>query len=178
MKKLLGFIALVALLIIPFKVSAASYGVSFTNNGDLDNEGNFTITVKVTQSGNSSLTDFSAIMTLTNVTYVPEGNVTNRGWTVTTDPANPNKLNFSSGVAVTDSNFTVATLKFKKIDTAAECNVVFEVDGSSKTVTPDKTPTENPTTGTVLPYAVIAVGIVMAGAVYYVTRRNTKLYRI
>ena len=178
MKKLLGFIALVALLVIPFKVSAAQYEVSYTNNGDIDTEGNFTVTVKVRQSGNSSVTDFSTTMSLTNVTFIPEGTVTNKGWTVTQDPANPNKLNFSSGVALTDSSFTVATLKFKKIDTAAECNVLFECEGTTKTVTPDKTPTENPTTGAVLPYAVIAVGVVMAGAVYYVTRRNTKLYRI
>ena len=115
MKKLLGFIALVALLVIPFKVSAAQYEVSYTNNGDIDTEGNFTVTVKVRQSGNSSVTDFSTTMSLTNVTFIPEGTVTNNGWTVTQDPANPNKLNFSSGVALTDSSFTVATLKFKKI---------------------------------------------------------------
>ena len=178
MKKLLGYIAFVALLIIPFKVSAAQYGISFTNNGDLNNDGYFTITVKATQSGNSTLTDFSSVMTLTNVTFVPDGTVTNGTWSVSQDASNPNKLNFSSGVGVTDSNFTVATLKFKKIDTASECKVVFECEGSTKTVTPDKTTTENPTTGAVLPYAVIAVGIVMAGAVYYVTRKNTKLYRI
>ena len=174
MKKLLGFIALVVLVALPLKVNAASFGISWDGDGKADDEGYFTVTVKATQQGGGTIDNFSATMTLQNVEYVDGAEVTSGQWSVVRDGT---KLTFTSGVAVSDASFQVATLKFKKIDTAQDCSVLFECNGTKKTVTPGKTPT-NPKTGSALPYAVIAVGGMLAVAVYYVTRKNTKLYRI
>ena len=174
MKKFLGFIALVVLVVLPLKVNAESYGINWEGTKP-DDDGYFTVTVKGTQTGGGTIDNFVATMTLNNVEYVDGAEVTNGQWSVIREST---KLTFTSGVAVSDANFTVATLKFKKIDTAAECSVVFECLGTTKTVTPNPKTTKNPKTGSALPYAVIAVGAMMAVAVYYVTRKNTKLYRI
>ena len=172
-KKILGFIALAVLVILPIKASAASYGISWTES-EVDSEGYFTVTVKGTQSGGGQLSNFSADMTMQNVEYV-EGSITGNGtWT---GQVTGSTVVFTSSSPVTDSEFVVGTLKFKKSDTAIEnCNVTFVCNGTTKTVTPE-TP-ENPKTGNALPYAVIGAGIAIAGTVYYVTRKNTKLYKI
>ena len=73
----------------------------------------------------------------------------------------------------TNGSFTIGTIRFQKI--SEPCKAVFTCNEETKTVTP---PVKNPKTGNALPYAVIGAGIVIAGAVYYVTRKNTKLYKI
>ena len=174
MKKILGFIALAVLLVLPIKAHAASYGISWTGT-KADAEGYFTVTVKASQTGNNSMESFSSTMTLTNVEFIDEGSEGIGTWRVTRDGLN---LQFISTVPVSDASFEVATLKFKKVNTAEECSVLFTCDnGTSKTVTPSET-VNNPKTGNALPYAVIAVGAMMAVGVYYVTRRNAKLYKI
>ena len=176
MKKFLGFIALAVLVLLPIRAYAETYGISYTSNGEPDAEGYFTITVKGTQSGGGSLKEFDTTMTLTNVEYVPDSFVGSGDWIGVSQEGM--KLTFTASVPVQDSSFTIGTLKFKKVNTAEECKVVFTCNGTTKTVTPDKKTVKNPKTGSALPYAVIGVGIVMAIGVYYVTRRNVKLYKI
>ena len=172
MKKFFGFIVLAVLVILPMKVSAAQYGISWTGSKP-DAEGYFTVTVKGTQTGENKMEAFSSTMTLTNVEFIEAQGIGT--WRVIRDGLN---LQFSTTVPIEDASFDVATIKFKKVNTAEECNVLFTCDnGESKTVTPEKAVT-NPKTGSALPYAVIAIGVVMAAGVYYVTRRNEKLYKI
>lgn len=168
-KKFLGFIALAALVILPIKANAASWGLTYPSVND--NEGYTTVTVKGTQTDHTS-SAFNVTMELTNMELISYEGVGT--WTVT---ASGTTLSFVSSTPVTDSEFTIATLKFKKIDTAAECKVVFRCEDQVKTVAPNVTPS-NPKTGNALPYAVIGTGIVIAGVVYFVTRKNTKLYKI
>ena len=174
MKKFLGFIALVALVILPMKVNAATYGLDFTQTEE-DEQGYFTVTLKGFQTDNpSGLTEFQTTMTLTNVELVGDV-VGNGGWTAV---VSGNTLVFTSQNPVTDAEFTLATLTFKKINSAEKCYVKFTCNDVEKTVAPKTKTVKNPKTGNVLPYAVIAVGVVLAAGVYYVTRKNTKLYRI
>lgn len=175
MKKFLGFIALAVLVILPIKASAATRSISFVDNGDFDADtGYFTVTVKGTQSGGSSITDpIQSTMTLTNVEYVDGEEVVNGSWNVYREGTT---LTFTPSVAVSDSSFTIVTLKFKKIDANAECGVLFQCNDVTKKITPGKV--TNPKTGSALPYAVIMSGIVIACGVYYVTRKNAKLYKI
>ena len=177
MKKIFGLILLIVLVVIlPSRINAATWGLTFQQS-DTDEQGYFTVTVKGIQSDNPSgmgAEPIQTTMTLTNVEVVgePEGNG------VWTPQREGNVITFTASSIVTDPEFTVATITFKKIDTAAECKVVFECNGEVKTITPPTKTVKNPKTGNVLPYAVIVVGIVMAVGVYCVTRSNTKLYRI
>jgi hypothetical protein len=168
-RKFLGFIALAVLVVLPIKANAETWGLSYPY--ETDSEGYTVVTVKGTQTDHTS-TSYSVSMTLTNMELVSAEGVGT--WIVNQSGT---ELTFTSTTPVTDSEFTIATLKFKKIDSSQECNVVFKCDTQTKTVTPSKT-TTNPTTGNILPYAVIMAGIVIAGTVYYVTRKNTKLYKI
>ena len=173
MKKILGFIALVVLVVLPLKANAATWGLTFDGT-EADEQGYFTVTVKGIQSDNpSGMQEINTTMTMTNVEYVSD---TGSGkWTVS---RNGNALTFINEAPVYDAEFTVATLTFKKVDLAAECDVVFNCNNENKKVTPKTKTVKNPKTGSALPYAVIATGIVLATGVYYVTRRNTKLYKI
>ena len=171
-KKFLGFIALAVVVLLPMSAKAASWGLSYPY--EEDSEGYTVVTIKGSQDGTTSAfaNALTVEMTLNNLELVSaEGN---DAWTVT---ATGNTLTLIPSTPVTDAKFTIGTLKFKKIDTAAECNVKFVCQDQVKTVDPNPTP-ENPKTGNVLPYAVIVAGIGIAGAVYYVTRKNNKLYNI
>ena len=178
MKRILGLIVLVALVvIIPTKVNAASWGLNFERT-EPDEQGYFTVTVKGFQTDNPDglgVEPIKTTMTLTNVELI--GEIEDNGeWTSTREG---NVIQFVAGSIVRDAEFTLAKINFKKIDTALEeCNVVFECNGVVKTVTPPKKTVKNPKTGNALPYAVILAGTVLTVGVYYVTRSNTKLYKI
>ena len=170
-KKFLGFMALAVLVILPIKANAASYGIGWSDTCKEDpNDSNYcTVTITGTISdGGSISTALAATMTLQGLEYDSaqgSGNwlVTVSGTEITMTPSSPE----------TNSQFTVGTIRFKKISTP--CKAEFVCEGKKTTVTP---PVTNPKTGNALPYAVIGAGIVIAGAVYYVTRKNTKLYKI
>ena len=176
MKKIMGLIFLIALVVIlPAKVNAASWGMTYDST-DQDTDGYFTVTLKGFQSDNpNGIESMSTTMTLTNVELVGEP-VSSGTWTVVREG---NTLNFVTSVAVTDPEFTLATLTFKKTGAADDkCSITFKCNEVEKTVAPKTKTVKNPKTGNVLPYAVIMVGIVMAVGVYYITRSNTKLYKI
>ena len=179
MKKIFGLIVLFALVVIlPAKVNAeASWGLNFERTQP-DEQGYFTVTVKGVQSDNPTgmgAEPIKTTMTLTNVEVV--GEIEGNGvWTATREG---NVITFIASTPVTDAEFTMATISFKKVDTALEeCKVSFECNGEVKTVTPPTKKVSNPKTGNALPYMVILVGVVLAAGVYYVTRNNTKLYKI
>lgn len=172
MKKVLGFIALaVAAIALPIKAEAASLGLSFVKGDTVG--GYFDVTIKGVQDGGNVLsTPLTTTMTMTNVEYV-EGSITGTSnWTAT---VTGNTITLTPTTPVSDSEFTVATLRFKETG-GKPCDVVFECNGK-KTVIENKE-TVNPTTGSSLPYVVIVGGITVAAGVYYFTRRNTKLYKI
>ena len=170
-KKILGFIAIAVAVLLPMSAKAATWGLTYDSKTDA--EGYTIVTVKGIQEGTTTAFSqaFTADMELKNMELVSyEGAGV---WEVT---VSGNTLTFIPSTPVTDAQTTLATLKFKKVDTAAECSVIFTCNEQTKTVTPS-TP-ENPKTGSALPYAVIVAGIAIAGAVYYVTRKNNKLYNI
>ena len=173
MKKLLGFIALAVLVILPIKASAATYGIAFEKTEETDDY--FVVTIKAKQDTANTFTagSYSATMTIKEGAQYVEGSATGNGnWAIT---VSGNQIIMTLGTGQTELEAIVGTLKFNKI-ASTNCDVLFECNGKTTTVTPS-TP-NNPKTGNALPYAVIAVGMGIAGAVYYVTRKNTKLYKI
>lgn len=168
-KRFLVFIVMAMLLVLPIKANAASYSLSYEESQDSD--GNTLVTVKGAQTDHTSYS-FTVDMTLNNMELIDAQGSGN--WTITVSGTT---LTFTSNTPETSSEFTLGTLKFKKVNAAEKCDVLFTCNGETKKVTPDK-PVTNPKTGNVLPYAVIVSGLVIAGTVYYVTRKNTKLYKI
>lgn len=170
-KKFLGFIALAALIVLPIKANAAGYSIDWGKEcvTDASNSDYCTITItgNITDGGSIS-TPLSATMTLQGLNYISSEGTSN--WNVS---VSDNQIIMTPSAPETNGTFTIGTIRFQKI--SEPCKATFTCNEETKTVTP---PVKNPGTGKALPYAVIGAGIVIAGVVYYVTRKNTKLYKI
>ncbi len=172
-KKYLGMIAIALLIALPIKANAATTSVSY--NKVEESNGRFKVNIVVNQTGGNTMNELSASMKLENAEFVQGSEIGNNGWSVN---VSGDQIYFSNSVAETASEFTIGSLEFISKGTAGQnCSVVFTCLQVPKTVELTKT-TENPKTGNFMPYAVIAVGVALAGGVYYVTRKNTKLYKI
>ena len=169
-KKFLGFIALAVAVLLPMSAKAATWGMSFDKTEETDEYFVVTITAKQDQVGAFTANAYQATMTMEEGAQF-DSYTSNGNWTVT---VSGNTVTMVLSENMTALETVVGTLKFKKIGTE-NCDVLFECNGKTSTVTPKP---ENPKTGNVLPYAVIVAGIGLAGAVYYVTRKNNKLYNI
>ena len=172
-KKLLGFIALAVLVILPFTVNAASQGIRVESAQDGDET---VVTLTFVQDGGASVSTIPIAMTLQNAELVEGGIMPQGTWSISEQTAT--SVTFVSSTTISDAEFVVATFRFRKTGGAEDvCQIDFSFADQVQTVTPAATP-ENPKTGNVLPYAVIIAGIAIAGSVYYITRKNTKLYKI
>lgn len=170
-KKFLGFIVLVALIALPVKANAESYGISWGSKCETDPTDSDYCTITVTgtiSDGGSISTALDATMSLQGLEYISAQG--NGNWLIS---VNGTQVTLAPSAPETAANFTIGTMRFKKI--SDPCKATFVCKGKTVTVTP---PVSNPKTGNALPYAVIGAGIVIAGAVYYITRKNTKLYKI
>lgn len=171
MKKLLGALVLAVMVILPIKVSAATYSITWGDQCDTDKDGYCLVKPVLNQSGGASTDILKATMTLSNMEFVSaEGN---EEWNI---EVNGLSIIFTpkSGQPITAATSKLGTLKFKK--TGDPCAITFTCEEVTKTIEP-KPITPNKT-GNFLPYAVIFSGIAIAGGVYYVTRRNNKFYKI
>ncbi|MBO7080046.1 MAG: hypothetical protein J6W64_09600 [Bacilli bacterium] len=83
---------------------------------------------------------------------------------------------------VTSSTTTFGTFVFKYPSTLTELDCSATINGVTiKTTTETTTETKettNPSTGASLPVVILASGAAVAGVVYYVSKRNTKMYKI
>ena len=85
---------------------------------------------------------------------------------------------------VTSSTTTFGTFVFKypstltDLDCSATINGVTIKTTETTTETTEKKETVNPSTGVSLPVAILVCGAAVAGVVYYVSKRNTKMYKI
>lgn len=84
----------------------------------------------------------------------------------------------------TGSTTTFGTFVYKYPSTLSDLDCSAEISYLGKKVTTTETTTtttttvSNPSTGVSLPLAILAGGLVIAGVVYYVSKRNTKMYKI
>lgn len=173
-KKFLGFIGLAVLVILPLRVKAAEQGIKVEKS----TQGDYTVvTLKYVQSGGQSVSSIPISMTMQNAELVEGGVIPQGTWVVQEQSATG--ITFVSSTPITDAEFTVATFTFRKTGGAQDkCQIDFKYGNQTEKVPVGPSTPENPKTGNVLPYAVIVAGIVVAGGVYYITRKNTKLYKI
>lgn len=178
-KKILGAIVLAALVVLPIKASAATYGTTYEFIGENAKNAKVgdILTVQVTgiNEGGASTNTVSFKMSMTGLEYV-EGSAQGQGsWIVASQDSTG--IVFSNENSVSDAKYVVGTFQVRKtVDEGCELSII--CNGVQKKLTPPTPTTPNVKTGNFVPYIVIGSGIAIAGAVYYVTRRNNKFYRI
>lgn len=237
MKKAFGLILAILTLILPITANAAwsgSYIISSkadlsTTEGKLEysDDGRYAYAYIGIKVNSGTVSNFDAILTLKNLTYVGESLQTGWTGTIAESGADATKVNakLNSSTAKGTGSHLIAKLTFEVIQTGVECSVtmaknesytcefrdnvyygkngdvVTEAEYKQQCATPIckvengnyygkdgnvvtkeqfeiDCPTENPKTGNFLPYAVVIIGIALAGGVYSVTRKKSKIYNV
>lgn len=188
MKKLLSFIGLAALLIVPLKVNAAA---EYSHKQTCDANGVCTVSVYVnlgegeTYPGfegqlaaeNAFIIDIIDADEFVNDTTYTKKDETNKSAVVKTVYKNADPLS-GQGYVGTGKKVEVLRYSYKHDSSApadAECSVSYIPNGAD----PQKvTPTKNPPTGSMLPYVGIVAGIALIATAYVISKKSTKLYRM
>ena len=187
MKKLLSIIALAVFLVLPFKANAeGTIELKQTEGTD----GVYTVEVYVKVAAGTTYSDFNATLSATNA-IIQEINGTDlfpkveENSSLATDGSTARistKYASATELVYTGTGEAVKVAEFKYIHDPnagadAECVVkVIPEGGTERTVSPTKT--ENPKTGSALPYVGICAGIALIAGAYLVSKKSTKLYRM
>ena len=183
-KKFIRFIALVmAIVIMPMGVNATSLDNKCSKSCPTS-EGKCTSTCTISvKDNNATMTTFQA-----NLVVVGEGATITSftpgdGWTkvspTDSDLANSTiPINFVSTDGVTESNFTLATITLELESSAADCSLRLTNPSVGNEVTVTIETTTETKTGAALPIAIIGCGVIGAGVIYSVTKKNKKIYKI
>ncbi len=182
MKKYLSILVLGIALFLPLSASAVTKKVEWhcDNKTCVDTSADTCQrTCTLGLSADASLNEFAFNSTLklsegAKVVSVTPAN----SWKVSDEWKNGTNsvaLNFTSTPASTGTKIDIATVVVE-INKNATCSLTLEANGDNKTVTIEKEDTVN--TGATLPMIVIACGALVAGAVYIISKKNTKMYKI
>jgi LPXTG-motif cell wall-anchored protein len=183
MKKLFGFIATAMLLVLPIKANAeVTYGAK---SGEPDANGIVTVDILATISAGSTYNGFDGTIKATNAFIESIGGSDEFIYNETSSSIEPDKTSAHLVTAPTGLSYTgtgaqvkVGEIKYRKDPNATEdCNITFTPRGATEVkVTPKKT--ENPKTGSALPYVGIIAGVALIAGAYIISKRSTKLYRM
>lgn len=178
MKKCLSILVASMALLIPFNAKAASAQVKFTcDKKCVDNGDTCERTCDLSLTGDVGSVDkftseliLSPGLTVTSVTegdpaFVREGN----------DNSRLDFTNLSYGTPL--SNVKLATIKVNVPKDAVDCSIQLKPTGF-ETIKVTVSTEQTVKTGATLPIAIIFCGAVAAGVVYYVSTKNTKMYKI
>ena len=185
MKKLRNFVALLALVLLPIKANAAAtleYAVS-----EPDANGVYTVQIfeKVTQG--DSVTDFKYdLIAQHNLIQTISGTTE---WTINTATTTQGTNLTSAHIETIYNNITytgtgerVKVVEFTYVHDPSytgdeEHKLTITPDGGTAVEITEKT-TTSPTLGSFISYVGIAIGVVLIGAAYIISRKSTKLYKI
>ena len=95
-------------------------------------------------------------------------------------PTTSLQLLTTSGTGITDSEFTIGTFTVtmpRDLGEGVKCNITLKPTGFG-TVEQEITPEPQPSTGATLPLVILGCGLAIAVGTYYITRKNTKMYKI
>lgn len=174
MKKYLSILVIGIALILPMSVGAATMKVDFDCDKKCTDSGSTCqTTCRLGLSGDSvAITSFSANLNLspglTIESITPASGFTNMG--------TGTSLQLMSATSTTGTRVDLATIVINVPKDAQDCKIVLEPTGYENVTVDVKV--ENPKTGATIPLAIIACGAVAACAVYVVSKKNTKLYKI
>ena len=106
----------------------------------------------------------------------------NEGWSNMGNANNPTNLQLIATPGVTEKDFTIGsfTVTVPRVDAqgnTVKCNITLQPEGFG-TVEQVVTTETQPSTGVTLPLIILGCGFVLAIGAYYITRKNTKMYKI
>lgn len=179
MKKLLSFLVIGVVAVLPLSVKAFSLVPSCEKSCPTE-DGKCEQTCKIEVKNNTdSLTSIAPTLTITGdsdkitLKSIQGG----EGWEASqTRDGNVINLSFLATSPVTASNFTLATFVLELEDKATDCSL--SLKNGEVTVEIETDVTEEVETGATIPLAILACAVVAGGAIYLVTKKNKKLYKI
>lgn len=222
MKKRLGvsILFLLCAILMPLKVYAATgtiFGASDSSMTKTTENGQ-TVQIKNQQSNtkiylganvtSGTLTEYRAIVTLSNSNFTFKSFTRESGWTGTITPSEDGQtlivdlknttgitgkklvatisLDVSDAAASTETcNITLSKADDEEAETTPKCQVVdgtyYDANGnevSKEAYDASCTTAENPQTGNFLPYTLIIAGVAIAGWLYFITKKNNKIYHV
>jgi hypothetical protein len=176
-KKLIG-IALSVALFVPFMVNAATEITIVPEKACLTEEGFCTTTAKVMIKTDSPILD-AVEATLTLAEGVTIDKVVSNDNFIVTQVGNKVVFAPKDGLFAGDNtNTLMGTVVFKYATNLADCSVSFEFAAYETTKEVTITAGDSALTGASLPYLILGGALLLGGALYMVSKRSTKLYKI
>ncbi len=177
MKKILSFLVMGTVAVLPLTVSAASEikpvcgafdadgirtcTVSYVIDKDTPQE---TVTVKLTEQGGAEITEVKGVSD--SEFEIDNENRSENVYSVI--------LKAPDAVA---GEFSLLTFKYKKSGTE-DCKVTVGIGDQDKNIIESDTPTDNVKTGSTLPYIALGAIAIIAGGAYLATKNKSKMYKI
>ena len=182
MKKLLSIIA-ISVMLLPLGAKAGEFKLGCEKSCPTE-DGKCTSVCTVKAEGNTSaLSEFNGTLEVVGdgvkVTSLTPGT----GWmkispTDTELNSKTIPLNFTANPAISDNSFLLMTVNLELESSATDCSLKLynaKMDIVTETTVETTTTTK---TGASLPVVIIAGGAIVAIAIYTVTKKNKKLYKI
>ena len=176
MKKYLSLLVIGIALFFPLTANAAGTNkVNFDCTQCVDNGNGCQRVCKISMTGDSiTLKEFSANLKLSSGLTIAKVEAAS-SWDNLGNNTNLNLVSKSTA-GVTGTNIELATVTIN-VPKNGDCTIAIEPT-NYETVTVDVTVDKEVKTGATLPMAIIAGGALAAAAVYVVSKRNTKMYKI
>lgn len=185
MKKVCYFLALIALIILPIKVSAETvieYEIS-----NPDSNGLYTVQIFEKVGEGTPISNFNATIIGQHCLIKSVSGTDQFTTDATSSPIDPSGTSATILTTYTNGIYTgtgekIKVAEFTYIHDPAytgdeEFKVTLSTPGSTDVIITEKT-TSNVKTGSALPYVGLAAGIVLVASAYIISRRSTKLYRM
>ncbi len=180
MKKFLSFWlvgVLGVLLLMPSALAATKVKFECDKNCTVDADGMCTKTCTFGLTGNTeAITEFEADIKLTPADKVQFKELKlNDGWTSISD--DNLKIHLLSLESVSDADINFGSFTVTMPQDTVGCSISFTPKGLTaveQTLTPEK----QPSTGVTLPIIVLTCGLGVAFVTYYITKKNTKMFKI
>lgn len=172
MKKLLGILVLCAMFVLPMRAYAFDMPVDCEETCKNDND-QCIKTCKLKITGNTTtLTKLDVKITVTEGINILEVNPAT-GW-INNGLISP--ISFENIDGTNASSFDLATIVFDVTNAGEDCLIEFQLNDVTKKIRKQKTETVN--TGVSLPLVILLGGVALAGTVYVISRKSTKMYKI
>lgn len=177
MKKILSFLVMGLVAILPLTVNADSE-ITY-NCGSADAEGIITcsvgykidqndpqesVSVKLTEFGGADITEINGVSD--SEFSISSKNEVDGVWSIVL--VSPDLVS---------GEYSLLTFKYKTSGTT-DCKITVGIGNQNKDVVESDKPTENVKTGSTLPYIALGAIAVIAGGAYVATKNKSKMYKI
>lgn len=179
MKKILTFLVLSVVVLLPFGAKAVSNDIAFScdqpkvceENGTKNCQSTCTIGIK---NNTASVTEVKFTLATKSTDATIKSVTPATGWTNLGDTKS---VDLIANAAVTDSTFNLATVIVETTDKATDCTLVLTREDGTIVEKKIET-TETVKTGVSLPIAILACGVGAAIVIIAVTKKNNKMSKI